>query len=49
MEKKIKYQKGATIILAPGAWSSRRHCTGWRGTLGIYAKGEEENGCHHPM
>lgn len=51
MKEKIKYQKGTTIALAAGAqkqWS-QRHCTSWRGTLGIYTQGAEENDCHHPM
>lgn len=50
MKKKIKYQKGATITLAPGAQrqTSQRHCTGSRGTLGMYTQ-REEKGCHCPM
>lgn len=50
MKKKIKYQKGATITLAPGArrQTSQRHCTGSRGTFGIFTQGEE-NDCHCPM
>lgn len=50
MKEKIKYQKGAIITLAPGAWrqTSQRHCTGSRGILGMYTQGEEKD-CHCPI
>lgn len=50
MKKKIKYQKGATITLAPETWrqTSQRHCSGSRRTLGTYTQGEEKD-CHCPL